>query len=74
MEQGELFEAMIEPGDLPHKTLLRVDEVAQFFRVTTKTIYTWCELGRLESCNPNGGALRIIRQSAVGLLEKRSKE
>ena len=60
--------------DLPQKPLFRVDEVAKFFQVSAKTIYTWCELGLLLSVNLNGGTLRVLRDSVIDLLKKRIVE
>lgn len=60
-------------SDLPNKTFLRVDEVARFFDVSPKTVYTWCELGLLRACNINGNSLRIFRDSIIELMEKRLK-
>jgi excisionase family DNA binding protein len=54
--------------DLPDKTLFRADEVAAFFGVNRKTIYNWVECGKLSACKPNGGALRIFRDSIVAAM------
>jgi excisionase family DNA binding protein len=51
--------------DLPDKTLLRVDEVAAFFRVTERTIYLWCEHGHLAAERTPGKSIRITRESAL---------
>jgi hypothetical protein len=63
---------LIKP-DLPQKTLLRPDEAATFFKVSRQTIYLWCEMGLLVSCNLNGGTLRIFRDSVISLMEKTRK-
>jgi excisionase family DNA binding protein len=55
---------------LPDKELLRVDEVAEYFGVSRKTIYNWVDMGKLQGCNPNGGSLRIFRQSVVVLIRE----
>jgi excisionase family DNA binding protein len=55
--------------DLPNKSLLRPDEVATFMRVCVKTVYRWCELGKLQGVNL-GKTLRIYRKSVIELLEK----
>ena len=65
---------MDEINDLPKKTLLRVDEVALFFKVSKQTIYTWVEFGRLSGCNPSGGCLRIFRDSVIELLKDSAKD
>jgi excisionase family DNA binding protein len=48
---------------LPAKSLLRPDEVAEFWRVSTKTIYRWIDIGILEAVK-KGGTLRITREEA----------
>ncbi|MDD5775513.1 MAG: helix-turn-helix domain-containing protein [Candidatus Omnitrophica bacterium] len=47
---------------LPEKELLRVDEVADFFSVTERTIRGWIESGRLEA-EKIVGTVRIKRES-----------
>lgn len=49
--------------DLPDKTLLRVEEVADFFSVTNRTIYLWIEHGHLEAERTPGRSIRILRES-----------
>jgi predicted site-specific integrase-resolvase len=56
--------------DLPQKTLYRVDEVAKFFGVTTKTIYRWRVEGLLSGCKITNKSLRIFRQSILQLISK----
>jgi excisionase family DNA binding protein len=48
--------------DLPKKELLRIDEAADYFSVTTKTIYLWIDHGLLEA-EKLGGVLRVPRSS-----------
>ncbi len=50
-------------NDLPDKTLLRVEEVADFFSVTCRTIYLWIEHGHLEAERTPGKSIRILRES-----------
>jgi|WetSurMetagenome_2_1015567.scaffolds.fasta_scaffold607342_1 hypothetical protein len=59
--------------DLPDKTLLRPDEVAEFFSVSEQTIRNWCNEGSLETSLVNGSTLRIFRASVI-LLVKRGKD
>jgi excisionase family DNA binding protein len=59
--------------DLPRKTFFRVDEVARFFDVSTRTIYLWIDNGLLLAINPTGGTKRIFRESIVSLIEKSLK-
>jgi excisionase family DNA binding protein len=47
---------------LPEKDLLTVDEVAEYFTITTKTVYRWIEKGALISIKV-GGIIRIPRNS-----------
>lgn len=54
--------------DLPEKSLLSPDEVAQFFGVAKSTVYKWCETGELKSTNV--GVLRIYRVSVIAMIEK----
>lgn len=55
--------------DLPEKTLLRPDEVAEFFSVSPQTIYTWCDAGTLDFIKVNG-TMRIYRQSVLRVLHQ----
>jgi excisionase family DNA binding protein len=48
---------------LPNKELLRVEEVAEYFSVTNRTIYLWIEHGHLEAERTPGRSIRIIRES-----------
>lgn len=58
---------------LPDDELLKVAEVARFFRVSAQTIYLWCDIGVLEACNPRGGTLRILRKSVIDRVKKSLK-
>jgi len=49
--------------DLPAKSLLRPDEVAKIWRVSTKTIYRWIDMVRLPAIK-KGGTIRIPRVEA----------
>ncbi len=51
-------------GDLPNKPLLRVEEVAAYWTVTTRTVYSWVQHGLMESVRTPRG-IRITRESAV---------
>ena len=48
---------------LPDKVLLRVDEVAQYFDVTNRTVYLWIDHGHLEIIYTPGGQIRITKES-----------
>ena len=56
-------------SDLPFKTLLRPDEVAQFLSVSLKTVYRWYRAGVLDGTKVNR-SLRIYRESVLRLLEE----
>ncbi len=53
--------------DLPEKSLLRPDEVAQFLSVSLKTIYRWHEMGVIEGTKLKK-VLRIYRNSVLRLV------
>jgi excisionase family DNA binding protein len=55
--------------DLPHKTLLRPEEVALFMSVSLKTIYRWFRSGVIDGAKIQG-SLRIYRESVIRLMEK----
>jgi len=55
---------MTDPPDLPNKRLLRVDEVANFFSVTERTIRLWITHGYLET-EKIIGTVRILRDSVL---------
>jgi excisionase family DNA binding protein len=48
---------------LPNKELLRVDEVAAFFSVTTRTVYLWIDHGHFQVEKTPGGLIRITLES-----------
>jgi excisionase family DNA binding protein len=48
---------------LPAKALLRPDEVARFWSVSTKTIYRWIDMGILDAVKM-GGTIRVPREKA----------
>lgn len=52
-------------NSLPEKELLRVDEVADYFRVTPRTIYLWIEIGHLEAEKTPTKQIRIPRESVL---------
>lgn len=56
-------------ASLPDKPLLRLDEVAAFFNITSRTAHRWYVTGRLSGCNPSG-TIRIYRISVIELVEK----
>jgi len=54
--------------DLPHKTLLRPDEVAMFLSVSLKTVYRWYRSGLIEGTKVKR-SLRIFRDSILRLVD-----
>jgi excisionase family DNA binding protein len=54
---------------LPNKDLLRPDEAAKYFSVTTKTIYVWIHDGKLEAVKIAGTVTRIKRESCLKCQE-----
>ena len=50
---------------LPDKELLRVEEVADFFSVTKKTIYLWIDHHHLKAEKIAGSVVRITRDSVL---------
>jgi len=53
--------------DLPHKTLLRPDEVAIFLSVSLKTVYRWYRAGLIDGTKVKR-SLRIYRDSILKLM------
>jgi excisionase family DNA binding protein len=51
--------------ELPDKELLRIDEVADFFSVTDRTIRLWLDHGHLEAERIAGKTIRITRKSVL---------
>ncbi len=51
--------------DLPNKELLRVEEVADYFSVTKKTIYLWIDHDHLKAEKIAGSVVRITRESVL---------
>jgi len=52
----------------PIKELLRPDEVADFFNVSKRTIYNWCESGLFQTCKIKQ-TIRIYRSSVIEYLK-----
>ena len=51
------------------EALLSTDEVAEYFGVTTTTVYRWCREGRIP-CMKVGKHWRVRREELVDSLEK----
>lgn len=58
-------------SDLPDRPL-RVEEVAAFWNVTTRTIYLWLEHGKLQRADSPSRVITITRDSAMNGPPKRS--
>ena len=52
-------------GDLPDRALLRIEEVAIHFDVTTRTVYIWIKAKKLKALPTPGGGLRIPREEVL---------
>jgi excisionase family DNA binding protein len=63
-------EGTTEFQDLPHKTLLRPDEVALFMSVSLKTVYRWYRSGLIEGAKVKR-SLRIYRDSILKLVDEK---
>lgn len=48
---------------LPNKNLFRVNEVAEYFDVTERTVYLWIDHGHLKTEQTPGGQWRVTRES-----------
>ena len=53
----------------PSEALLGVEEVAEYFGVTTTTVYRWCKEGRIR-CMKIGKLWRVRREELVDLLKE----
>lgn len=51
-------------GTLPDRPL-RVDEVAEYWSVTVRTVYLWIEHGKLTIAPTPSGAIRVTRESVI---------
>jgi len=69
MAKNEPETTAIDDHSLPEKDLFRVDEVADYFSVTERTIRLWIEHGHLKY-KKIVGTIRITRAS---ILECRDK-
>lgn len=56
--------------NVPKKTLLRPDEVADIFQVNIKTVYRWRDEGKLEGIKPSPKCLRFPRANVVIFLSR----
>ena len=52
---------------LPNKELLRPDEIARYYGVTTRTVYNWIQDGKLKAVRVAGRLIRIKRTSIANL-------
>jgi len=65
--------ALLSFDDLPRKSLLRPQEVADFLNVSLRTIYRWYEMGILEGTRLKG-SIRIFRESVKNLIGEPQNE
>ena len=61
-EAAPVQDKAIDDSGLPMKALFRIDEVAEYFSVTDRTIRLWIEHKHLEA-KKIGGVIRIPRES-----------
>lgn len=59
---------MKDINKLPAKSLLTPREVAKFFSVTLRTVYNWCEEGKLRYTKL-GAIIRIYRFSVIEMIK-----
>lgn len=64
---------MMEAPGLPKKDLFRVDEVADYFDVTRRTIELWIQHGHLEAFK-KCGIVRVPRESILKCKFNREKK
>ncbi len=65
VEKSKKEEIMVQDvSGLPKKDLFRVDEVAEYYSVTDRTIRLWIEHGHLDAVK-KGGTIRILRKSIL---------
>ena len=54
--------------DIPTKRLFRPDEVAKIFDVSVKTVYNWCNCGKLDFLRIAGRTMRIERECIIKII------
>jgi len=59
--------------DLPYRTFLKVDEVAAFLNVSSKTVYRWCDEEEIKVIKLNK-SLRIFRNSLLKFIKRKQIE
>jgi len=55
--------------DLPQKSLLRPDEVAEFLSINEDTVYRYVDAGILTGTKVTGKMLRVYRKSVIAMVE-----
>lgn len=53
---------------LPNKPLFRIDEVAQFLDVPKRTVYSWHQIGSLDTVKLPGRTIRVRREEIVRII------
>ena len=56
----------MDSTSLPIKSYYRVDEIADYFNVSIRTVYRWCDIGILESIKIEG-CVRIKPEAIIKL-------
>jgi len=54
-------------SELPNKALLRPDEVAEYYQVSTSTVRGWIRSGKLKAVEIGGRLKRIPYENALNL-------
>jgi len=57
-------------SELPEKKLIRPDEVARYFRVSTRTVYGWIDSGQIKAVRIAGGKLLRIKREDIEEAQK----
>lgn len=65
---------MDDTPEIPNKTLLRVDEVADLFRVSQQSVYNWVKRGDLPCVRRLGQPIRFRRTDILDILNTNDDE
>ena len=71
MDDKELLMQKLE--GLPEKKHFRVDEAAEFFCRTRRTIYNWCRDGKLRHVRVNNKGILIPRDAMADVIRLSSE-
>jgi excisionase family DNA binding protein len=54
--------------DIPEKRLFRPNEVANIFGVAIKTVYRWCDSGKMDFIRIGPRMMRVKRESVIKFI------